>query len=124
MILMVADTGPINYLTQIGEIDLLSKLAKKTVIPESVAAELRHPNAPASVRAWALAPPEWVEICSASRLIEAPDLATADREAITLAQDLGASVLLMDDQQARRCAARLGIATIGTVGLLEAGGGA
>ena len=33
--------------------------------------------------------------------------------------ELDASVLLMDDQLARRCAASLGVATMGTVGLLE-----
>ena len=33
MILIVADAGPINYLIQIGHIDLLAKLAEKTVLP-------------------------------------------------------------------------------------------
>jgi predicted nucleic acid-binding protein len=119
MILIVADTGPINYLIQIGHIDLLAKLAEKTVLPPTVSAELLHSEAPDKIRAWAGAPRDWVEIRAATQLIEEPDISVADREAIALAMELDATVLLMDDQQARRCAARLGVATMGTVGLLE-----
>lgn len=119
MILIVADTGPINYLIQIGSVHVLEKLAEKTVLPASVVSELMHSAAPEAVRAWARAIPAWVEIRSAKKLIEIPDLSLADREAIALASELRASVLLMDDQQARRSAAKFGVATIGTVGLLE-----
>ena len=56
---------------------------------------------------------------SAKQPIEAPDIAAADREANALARELGSSVLLMDDQQARRCAASHGVVTMGTLGLLE-----
>jgi len=119
MILIVADTGPINYLIQIGHIDLLAALVDTTVLPASVAVELRHARAPDAVRAWAAAPPGWVQIRSATELVNADDLSVADREAIALAKELHASVLLMDDQQARRCAARFGVLTIGTLGLLE-----
>jgi predicted nucleic acid-binding protein len=119
MTLIVADTGPVNYLIQIGNIDLLGRLASETVLPESVAAELRHSGAPDAVRAWASAPPQWVHIRAAAQLVEAEELSFADREAIGLAKELQASVLLMDDQLARRCAARSGVPTLGTVGLLE-----
>ena len=47
MRLIVADTGPINYLIQIGHIELLSRVAGKMVIPFSVQAELLHHAAPA-----------------------------------------------------------------------------
>lgn len=120
MILIVADTGPINYLIQIGHVELLSQLVEKTVLPASVQAELLHEAAPAVVRAWAARPPAWVEIRAAEQIISAKDISPADREAISLAKELNASVLLMDDSQARRCAARLGVVTMGTVGLLEA----
>lgn len=101
-------------------IDLLPQLADKTVLPPAILAELLHPAAPPVVRAWAATPPAWVEVRSALQLIEAADISAADREAITLARELGASVLLMDDRQARRRAAQLGVVSIGTVGLLEA----
>ncbi len=69
--------------------------------------------------AWAAAPPAWVEIRAAMQLIEAKDISRADREAIALARELGAAVLLMDDRHGRLCAAALGVVTMGTVGLLE-----
>jgi predicted nucleic acid-binding protein len=56
MILIVVD-GPINYLIQIGHIDLLSTLVDKTILPSSVRAELLDDAAPANVRAWAANPP-------------------------------------------------------------------
>ena len=119
MILVVADTGPINYLIQIGQIELLAQLVEKTVLPASVQTELLHDAAPVAVRTWAANPPAWVEIRAAKQTIEAKDISDADREAIALARELNASVLLMDDSQARRCAARLGVVTMGTLGLLE-----
>ena len=119
MILIVADTGPVNYLIQTGCIGLLARLVEKTVLPTSVHAELLHHLAPELVRAWAAAPPAWVEIRAATQRIEAKDVSAADREAIALAKELGAAILLMDDREARRCAAALGVATMGTVGILE-----
>src|SRR5438067_783629 len=64
--------------------------------------------------------PSGVEIRSAKRLIEARDISATDREAIALAKELNASLLLMDDQRARRCAGSFGVVTLGTLGLLEA----
>lgn len=119
MILIVADTGPLNYRIQIGHAALLGQLADRIVLPASVAAELRAAAAPEAVRMWTASPPVWVEIRKASLHIEAPDIAAADREAIALAVELRASVLLMDDRQARRCAANHGVVTVGTLGLLE-----
>jgi len=48
------------------------------------------------------------------------DISGTDREAIALARELNASFLLMDDQQARRCASALEVITLGTLGQLEA----
>ena len=120
MILIVADTGPINYLVQIGEIDFLPRLVEKVVLPGSVRAELLHEGAPVAVRTWASNPPSWVEVRSATQRIEDQDISTTDREAIAPARELSASFLLMDDSHARRSAARLGVKTMGTLGLLEA----
>lgn len=78
-----------------------------------------HRAAPEAVRAWASALPPWVEIRTATQLIEVQDVSATDREAIALAKELGAAILLMDDKDARRCAAALGVVTMGTVGLLE-----
>ena len=50
MRLIIADTGPINYLVLIGNIDLLPILFEKVILPSAVQAELADPDAPPSVR--------------------------------------------------------------------------
>ena len=67
MILIAADTGPVNYLIQIGCIGLLARLAERMVLPASVQAEPVHRVAPDEVRAWASALPKWVEVREATQ---------------------------------------------------------
>jgi predicted nucleic acid-binding protein len=52
MRLVVADTSPIRYPVQIGQIDLLPSLFEKIFLPLVVADGLRHPSAPPAVRDW------------------------------------------------------------------------
>lgn len=46
MRLVVADTGPVNYLIQIGHIDLLPRMFQRVVLPVAVQAELSNPLPP------------------------------------------------------------------------------
>jgi predicted nucleic acid-binding protein len=62
MRLVVADTGPINYLVLIDAIELLPKLFEKVFTPLAVQSELLNPDAPSIVRAWATLPPPWLEV--------------------------------------------------------------
>jgi predicted nucleic acid-binding protein len=62
MLLVVADTSPIRYLVEIGQIGILPQLFEKIFIPAVAYDELRHPSAPAPVRAWANSPPDWLEV--------------------------------------------------------------
>jgi hypothetical protein len=52
MQIVVADTGPINYLVLIDAIDLLPKLFDQVLAPQAVFDELTDPDTPATVRAW------------------------------------------------------------------------
>jgi predicted nucleic acid-binding protein len=61
---VVADTSPINYLVLIEQIDLLTRLYARILIPPAVLEELKHPLAPKPVRAWACDTPKWLEILS------------------------------------------------------------
>jgi predicted nucleic acid-binding protein len=60
--LVIADTGPINYLVLIANIDLLPVLFEKVILPSAVRVELTDPDAPPSVREWIADPPAWLEI--------------------------------------------------------------
>lgn len=120
MILIVADTGPINYLIEIGCVSVLSEMVKTLVLPASVLRELQSEGAPSAVRDWAGNLPAWVEVRNTACLIPPqPELSEADREAISLARELQA-LLLMDDRRARRAALHHTVSTIGTLGILEA----
>ena len=57
MRLIIADTGPINDLVLIANIDLLPVLLEKVILPSAVEAELSDPDAPPSVRNWIAGPP-------------------------------------------------------------------
>jgi len=55
--IVIADTGPLNYLILIGEVDVLPPLYTRVIVPETVVKELRAPGAPAAVRTWIARPP-------------------------------------------------------------------
>ncbi|MCX6873996.1 MAG: hypothetical protein NTW21_09335 [Verrucomicrobia bacterium] len=49
MILLVADTGPLHYLVEIGAVQVLSALVGKVIVPVPVWRELQDPKASATV---------------------------------------------------------------------------
>jgi predicted nucleic acid-binding protein len=48
--LVIADTGPVNYLIQIGHIELLPRIFDKVALPVELQVELSNPLAPPPVR--------------------------------------------------------------------------
>ncbi len=60
--LVIADTGPINYLILIGQANLLPRLFEHVALPRAVERELSDADAPDLVRNWIAAPPMWLEI--------------------------------------------------------------
>jgi predicted nucleic acid-binding protein len=123
MTLVVADSGPIRYLVVIGAIDLLPRLYSLIVLPTAVIAELTHPHAPSPARAWATSLPSWVEVrggtSQPSRDLE-EILDTGEVAAITLAHEIRADLVLLDDREGRKIAIASGLRISGTIGVLEA----
>jgi predicted nucleic acid-binding protein len=72
MRLVVADTGPLNYLVLIDAIELLPKLFEKVYTPAAVQAELLDADAPGIVPAWAAQPPPWLEVRQVTSAIDDP----------------------------------------------------
>ena len=52
MNIIVADTGPLNYLTLIGEIEVLGRLFTTVFVPGAVWKELQHSETPDVVKNW------------------------------------------------------------------------
>jgi predicted nucleic acid-binding protein len=89
------------------------------VIPEEVLAELTGPSTPAEVRTFVLSAPTWLEVRSGPTLPPAPGIHRGEAAAIRMAIDLHADLLLVDDKNGRRIATQMGVAIIGTLGVIE-----
>lgn len=122
--IVVADSSPLNYLIQIESDSLLQKIFQRVLVPAAVIQELGHRSAPKKVAEWLARMPQWIEIRTAIPAgdSELAQLDFGEREAILLAQQERADLLLIDDQLGRREAHRRGIVTTGTLGVLLAAG--
>ena len=123
MRLVIADTGPLNYLILIGHIDLLPVLFEKVVLPATVQSELASGKAPFLVRHWVGNLPAWLEVRDAP-LSQAEDASlkgidAGERAAIQLAVSLHADLLLMDDRKGVNAAQKRGLRVTGTLGVLD-----
>jgi len=111
--IVVSDTSAITSLLQTGRLDLLEKLFRQILIPEAVRNELlkTHSSLPSYLRCEPVQDLAYVQ----SLLLEI-DLGEA--EAIVLAKERSADVLLMDEIAGRRVAAREGLRFIGLMAVL------
>jgi len=118
--LIVSNTSPINYLVLIEVVEVLPALHQQVVIPVAVFEELRAPATPGPVRAWIQNPPQWLEIlCPTSSPDERlAQLGRGERDAILLAQELNAT-LVVDEVKAYREARRRNIPTLRTLAILD-----
>jgi predicted nucleic acid-binding protein len=119
--IIVSDTTPLRYLIEIDEIYVLEKLFGEVIIPEKVAEELQRPKTPQRVKDWMQARPAWLKVRTAdvSLLIPVKKIGDGEREALALALELKADVVLMDDKDAAAEAQRHRILTIPTLRFLS-----
>jgi predicted nucleic acid-binding protein len=121
--LVIADTSPINYLILIEHIDILPSLFDKVILPAVVRDELAHAKAPVAVRNWIADPPAWVDVrkTSSAHAYDASlaKLDAGEEDAIALAIEIHADLLLMDDEDGVIAARRKGLEVIGTLGILS-----
>jgi len=117
---IIADTSPLQYLFQVGLLDLLPTLYSHVTIPEAVASEL------AEGRARGVSVPDpaaypWISVASVrglELLSLAPGLGPGEREALALAAQSPGSLLLIDDPLARRHARLMNLTFSGRLGVL------
>jgi predicted nucleic acid-binding protein len=118
MNIIVADTSPLNYLVQIGRVDVLPRLFSIISIPTEVLAELNHPQAPAVVRAWVSSGPSWLNVREVTAPLTLP-IDVGEVAAISLAVELQCKDILIDDARGRQIASGLGLNPFGTLRVLE-----
>jgi predicted nucleic acid-binding protein len=119
--IVIADTTPLNYLILIDHADVLPTLYGRVFIPQAVYQELQQGRTPAVVQAHIAARPSWLEIRNITLPIDSTltALDRGEQEAIVLAEELKADVLMIDDKDGRRAAAERNLVVIGTLGVLE-----
>ncbi len=118
MSIVVSDTTPLNYLILVGCVDVLPRLFGKLLVPPAVISEMRHPQAPPPVSAWATNLPAWAEIRTPQSDLGLK-IGRGENEAISLAVELADAALLVDDKKARNAAETRGLMAIGTITILD-----
>jgi predicted nucleic acid-binding protein len=120
MSVIISNTTPINYLVLIDQINVLRHLYAHVMIPQAVFGELQDEGTPGKVKAWVASHPEWLEVRTVSAPLD-PMLASLDvgeREAISLAKEIQADALIIDEPDGREAAKRQGLRVIGTLRVL------
>src|SRR4051794_2506765 len=102
--LVVADSSPLIVLINIGHVGILSQLFQQVFIPPQIVAELSAAHRPQAVRDFIQSPPAWL-IQQAPLSIESISaLHEGELAAISLARELHADLLLIDEIYGRRAA--------------------
>jgi predicted nucleic acid-binding protein len=120
--LVVADTSPINYLVLLEQTAVLPALYTRVLLTPAVVTELQDPEAPEEVRVWVADLPAWCAVRLPAPRGETEMLAhlgAGEREAILLAQELRADVLLINEEDGRQAARSRALTVTGTLGVLE-----
>jgi len=117
--LVVADASPVNVLVRIQHIEVLPRLFGRIVIPPAVEREMLHPSTPKEVSTWLASRPAWLEVRVPAHVDVLLPVDPGEQEAISLARELKADLLLVDDRKARRAAQGQGLAIAGTLSVLE-----
>jgi predicted nucleic acid-binding protein len=119
--IVISDTSPINYLVLIGRQDILPRLFVTIIVPQAVLQELNAQAAPPEVRRWLTVLPSWLEI---RQPMKSPGsvlshLDKGERDAIQLAEELKADLIVIDERARREEALKRNLPVIGTMGILE-----
>ena len=111
--IVVSNASPLISLGSVGRIELLHQLFGEISIPRAVLDEVKSVKVP--TEGWVV--PRNVENAPLFRELEGV-LDPGEAEAIALAVELRADLLLMDERRGRRIAEKHGLQMIGTLGLL------
>lgn len=119
-IIIVSDASPIRALHHLGLLHLNQRLYGTVIVPEAVCLELREPTT--TCPALEITQYPGFEVRSPSvhpaQLGVPSDLDAGETQAIVLAIELHADLLLMDERKGTEVARKLSLATIGVFGVL------
>lgn len=122
--IVVSDTSPITNLAAIGQLDLLRQLYTTIIIPVAVYNEMVAVDKliPGAIEVQTLS---WIQtqtVASTQNVIDVQtsqdDIDLGEAEAIVLALELKADLLLMDERRGRALATSYGLSITGLLGVL------
>lgn len=119
--MVVSDSSPLIALSKIGQFELLKSLYTQLLIPQAVYNEVvkAENNRPGAAEVFSA---DWIEVQKVTDqtavLLLREQLDQGESEAIVLALEAKAQVLLIDEARGRRIAQARGLADIGTVGVI------
>lgn len=117
---IVSNTSPLQYLHQLGLLSLLPRMVGRVLIPPGVEAELEAGHR-LGIDVPLIRNLQWIEVRPPrgqhiAMLVH--DLGLGETEAMLLALETPASIVLLDDGLARRTAEALRLRFTGTMGVL------
>lgn len=119
---VVCNTSPISNLAVIGQLTLLQHVYGSVIIPQAVADEIAK-VATIYTQAGSVPSQPWITIQSVAdatvvQRLQGKKLDLGESEAIALALELDAELLIIDEQLGRRIAVNEGLDITGLIGVL------
>ena len=122
--IVVADAGPLIHLAAIGQLELIHRLSSEVLVPQAVFDEVVVVGAglPGAAEVGAAS---WIRVVTPTRrdvvaALLGGGLHLGEAQAIAVAVELGADRLLIDERQGRLTAETMGVAVVGSIGILIA----
>jgi hypothetical protein len=118
---VVVNTSPLILLAKIGQLDLLARLYSEVIVPDAVWTELQAKPGHETQQIEALIQASVLHRRQASSQHlsrVSSDLGRGEQEAIALAIQLQAGLVILDDQEGRRIARQESLSITGTIGVL------
>lgn len=120
MSIVVSDTSPIRALDFLQRLEVLEALFGEVIVPPAVATELSRPTrwGPPVI----LSPHHFILVRSPTDTVAVnrwlQNLDAGESEALALAEELSADIVLIDEAAGRSAAQQAGFPVIGTLGIL------
>ncbi len=120
----VADTSPLRYLILVEAVEVLPQMFGQVYAPPVVMQELQASRSPEleSVRRWAANPPAWLTVQDPQEIDPSIHLGKGETAAISLARELRADWILIDERKGSREAGKRGLQVAGTLVVIEEAG--